>query len=102
MALAYLAISVPVDKNNVERRSSSAQATHAKKSDTRSQSSLNRADQVARKFFRELDANKDGEVLRAETPISFRAFGFRTFDRNQDEKLTWDDVLYQARLSLRP
>ena len=57
---------------------------------------------IAKQFFAKLDSNDDGHIARSETSQTFRAFAWRVFDKDQDDELSWEEVLQQARLSLRP
>lgn len=104
MAMAYLAIAVPRNVVHQQNARSANQriVTERRQSQQSAEETEREAERVARQFFAKLDRNEDGEILRAEASASFRAFAWKVFDRNQDDKLSWEEVHYQARLSLRP
>jgi peroxiredoxin len=49
-------------------------------------------DRIVMDFFARFDENEDGVVERAETPISFRHFGFARFDDDGDQRLTREEI----------
>ena len=102
MALAYLAISIPRESAD---SFDSSQILSENNGDTKIETAEQReqrAKEVAQAFFDKLDENGDREILRAETPKSFRAFAWKVYDRNKDDKLTWEEVLHHARRSVTP
>lgn len=101
MAMAYLVIAIPRTSNS--RLAAKQILTDGLSKKTPKSSADEReekAQQLARAFFEQLDANKDKEILRAETPKSFRAFAWRYYDQNDDGKLTWEEVVQQARATV--
>ncbi|MDB5386539.1 MAG: alkyl hydroperoxide reductase/Thiol specific antioxidant/Mal allergen [Planctomycetaceae bacterium] len=48
-------------------------------------------------FYERFDANKDGIVDRAETPLVFRTYGFRQIDANNDGRITREEIESAAR-----
>lgn len=102
MSLAYLAVAVPLSNDETVTPLASRAFSGSRGGIDADKTMDERAREIADRFFHDLDANGDGEILRGETPTAFRAFAFKVFDKNDDERLTEDEVLHQARLSLRP
>ena len=86
MAVAFFEIAHPRDQPhrwNDESLAESAERRRARLASV--------AGEVDR-FMRELDADGDGVVLREEVPDSFRIFGFRDVDSNNDGRIDRDEA----------
>lgn len=99
--LALLVARQPSKKMELRQRRSILPQRHSKQRLTIEQREI-QAKQITDNFFQQLDGNQDGRITRRETTATFRTFAWRIFDTNDDDELSWNEVLQQARLSLRP
>jgi hypothetical protein len=101
MAMGYLAIMVPRKSEASKAGQRPGIVSSSGKALVGIEQREAHAQKIAKRFFSKMDTNQDGQIVRSETSQSFRAFAWRTFDENADDELSWDEVLQQARLSLR-
>jgi peroxiredoxin/mono/diheme cytochrome c family protein len=84
MMLAFLEVSIPVDRNRHRRRSETQPLTAAKQTS---------AEQTATDLIKRFDRDGDGIVRREETPKAFAAFAFDKLDKNGDRTITREEAL---------
>lgn len=101
MAMAYLVIAIPRgSKSQLTAQQILSENQPKGPQNSTAEQREEEAQQLTQAFFDRLDANQDREILRAETPKSFRAFAWRYYDLDGDDKLTWEEVVQHARASL--
>jgi hypothetical protein len=79
MAVAFFAVSQPRDRPVREAGSTATEQAAARQG---------AADAFVARFLARFDADHDGLVQKAETPISFRTFAFGRYDADRDGRLT--------------
>jgi peroxiredoxin len=90
MAVAFFEVSEPRDAaaepEPVRNKQKLIVKVGAEKSETES------VEKFVADFFQRFDKNADSIVETHETPLVFRKYGFREFDRDADGKLTRDEI----------
>lgn len=90
MAVAFFEVSEPRDAaaepEPVRNKQKLIVKVGAEKSETES------VEKFVADFFQRFDKNADSVVETHETPLVFRKYGFREFDRDADGKLTRDEI----------
>lgn len=90
MAVAFFEVSEPRDAvaepEPVRNKQKLIVKVGAEKSDTES------VEKFVADFFQRFDKNADAVVETHETPLVFRKYGFREFDRDADGKLTREEI----------
>ena len=95
MSVAFFDIAYPRNKPRVyvnQRKQPSPQQVA-----TRQQ----QIDKVVDQFFKSLDQDGDGVILKDETPDAFRRYGFWRIDRNGNKQLERDEVARAAAQRIR-
>jgi peroxiredoxin len=55
-----------------------------------------RIEDLVQTFMTKMDKDKDGVVLRDETPVTFRKFGFNKIDQDRDGRIDRDEIRLSA------
>lgn len=92
MMIAFLEVSVPIDRDRHRRRNESRPLTAAQRAS---------AEQAAADLIRRFDRNGDGVVRHDEAPKAFAAFAFAKFDKNGDKTITLEEALEASLRSAR-
>jgi peroxiredoxin len=105
MAMAYLELAVPrVSRAEVSRdKTSQARRIISERNRNPAADKLSleaRSQALTEEYFRKLDTNQDRVITLQEAPLSYRVFAFKGLDTNQDKKLSWDEVLAEAKRTL--
>ncbi len=90
MAVAFFAVSVPVQEGGLSRRKK------VKSQEEKDKEQKNVEDFVNH-FIKKFDKNQDEIVEYNELPLSLRRFGLRKFDTDHDKKLTRTELKNAAR-----
>jgi hypothetical protein len=92
MMIAFLEVSIPVDRDRRSRRSDSKPLTSAQRA---------LAEQTATDLIERFDRDGDGVVRNEETPKAFAAFAFGRLDTNGDKTITREEALDASLRSAR-
>ncbi|MDA1049224.1 MAG: redoxin domain-containing protein [Planctomycetota bacterium] len=92
MMIAFLEVSIPVDRASNSRRNESQPLTDAQRTS---------AEQTAAALIKRFDRDGDGVVRREEAPKAFATFAFVKFDANGDRTITLAEALEASLRSAR-
>ncbi|MEO2045960.1 MAG: redoxin domain-containing protein [Pirellulales bacterium] len=95
MSIAFFELAQPLD-----RTEKMARTTQQVSSSNNQQAQKVRVQAFVDQFFSRFDKDHDGQVVRDETSLAFRRFGFRQFDQNQDGILDRDEIANAASVRL--
>jgi peroxiredoxin len=84
MMIAFLEVSIPVDRARLSRRDEPQALTDAQRT---------RAERTAADLIERFDRDRDGVVRRKETPKAFATFAFSKIDANGDKTITPEEAL---------
>jgi hypothetical protein len=91
MAIAFFEIGQPL------AAAEKVESTIPIKSDPQAQQAREaRVRKFVERFFQRFDTNDDGQVVRDETSLAFRRYGFRQFDQNEDHILDRNEIATAA------
>ncbi len=92
MMIAFLEVSIPVDRARHARRNEPPSLTDAQRTS---------AAQTAAALIKRFDRDGDGVVRREEAPKAFATFAFTKFDANDDKTITPEEALEASLRSAR-
>jgi len=91
MAIAFFEIAQPLEKAMVSEGPSQHQSDPVAE-----QAREARIQAFVDQFFDRHDANHDGQIVRSETSLAFKRYGFAHFDKNNNGALDRDEIVSAA------